>query len=90
MLNHRSVTHGNVTAIYDRYRYDKEKRAARQKWAEALMSIVGSGASADKTATSVAQPAETARTANRRCIRRMDDRHSRVVSFTSKSAILHR
>ena len=28
VLNHRSVTHSTVTAIYDRYRYDKEKRAA--------------------------------------------------------------
>jgi integrase len=88
VLNHRSVTHSTVTAIYDRYRYDKEKRAALQKWVEALMSIVGSGASADKTATSVAQPAETARTANRRFIRRPGDRHSRVVSFSSKSANL--
>jgi integrase len=26
VLNHRSVTHNSVTAIYDRYRYDKEKR----------------------------------------------------------------
>jgi hypothetical protein len=34
VLNHRSVTHSTVTAIYDRYRYDKEKRAALEKWAE--------------------------------------------------------
>jgi integrase len=33
VLNHRSVTHNTVTAIYDRYRYDKEKRAALDKWA---------------------------------------------------------
>jgi hypothetical protein len=26
VFNHRSVTHSTVTAIYDRYRYDKEKR----------------------------------------------------------------
>jgi len=29
-----------VTAIYDRYRYDKEKRAALEKWAEVLFGIV--------------------------------------------------
>jgi hypothetical protein len=27
-------------AIYDRYRYDKEKRAALEKWAEVLSGIV--------------------------------------------------
>ena len=41
VLNHRSVTHSTVTAIYDRYRYDKEKRAALEKWAEVLIEIVG-------------------------------------------------
>jgi integrase len=40
VLNHRSVTHSTVTAVYDRYRYDKEKRAALEKWAEVLASIV--------------------------------------------------
>jgi integrase len=40
VLNHRSVTHNTVTAIYDRYRYDKEKRAALEKWAEVLSGIV--------------------------------------------------
>jgi integrase len=40
VLNHRSVTHSTVTAIYDRYRYDKEKRAALEKWAEVLAGIV--------------------------------------------------
>src|SRR5262249_36781950 len=40
VLNHRSVTHSTVTAIYDRYRYDKEKRAALEKWAEVLSDIV--------------------------------------------------
>jgi integrase len=40
VLNHRSVTHSTVTAIYDRYRYDKEKRAALEKWAEVLSNIV--------------------------------------------------
>lgn len=39
-LNHRSVTHNTVTAIYDRSRYDKEKRAALEKWAEVLSAIV--------------------------------------------------
>jgi len=40
VLNHRSVTHGTVTATYDRYRYDKEKRAAPERWAEVLTEIV--------------------------------------------------
>lgn len=40
VLNHRSVTHSTVTAIYDRYRYDKEKRSALEKWAELLTEIV--------------------------------------------------
>ena len=40
VLNHLSVTHNTVTAIYDRYRYDKEKRAALEKWAEVLSGIV--------------------------------------------------
>jgi hypothetical protein len=31
VLNHRSVTHSSVTAIYDRYRYDEEKRAALEQ-----------------------------------------------------------
>jgi hypothetical protein len=29
-----------VTAIYDRYRYDKEKRTALEKWADVLTEIV--------------------------------------------------
>jgi hypothetical protein len=41
VLNHRSVTHSTVTAIYDRYRYDKEKRAALETWATVLAGIVG-------------------------------------------------
>jgi integrase len=41
ILNHRSVTHSTVTAIYDRYRYDKEKRAALETWAAVLAGIVG-------------------------------------------------
>jgi hypothetical protein len=34
------VTHSTVTAIYDRYRYDKEKRAALEKWATVFLRIV--------------------------------------------------
>ena len=34
------MTHSTVTVIYDRYRYDKEKRAALEKWAELLSEIV--------------------------------------------------
>src|SRR5262245_29994381 len=41
VLNHRSVTHSTVTAIYDRYRYDKEKRAGLEKWAQLLAAVVG-------------------------------------------------
>src|SRR5262249_47310582 len=41
VLNHRSVTHSTVTAIYDRYRYDKEKRDAVEKWANVLRAIIG-------------------------------------------------
>lgn len=41
LLNHRSVTHSTVTAIYDRYRYDKEKRAALETWSGVLGGIVG-------------------------------------------------
>jgi integrase len=40
VLNHRSVTHSTVTAIYDRYRYDKEKRASLEQWAKLLTTIV--------------------------------------------------
>ncbi len=40
VLNHRSVTHSTVTAIYDRYRYDKEKRAALETWGKELDGIL--------------------------------------------------
>jgi hypothetical protein len=40
VLNHRSVTHSTVMAVYDRYRYDKGKRAALEKWGEVLAGIV--------------------------------------------------
>jgi integrase len=40
VLNHRSVTRSTVTAIYDRYNYDKEKRAALEIWARELDGIV--------------------------------------------------
>jgi hypothetical protein len=41
LRNHRSVTHSTVSAIYDRYRYDKEKRAALERWDAVLTEIVG-------------------------------------------------
>ena len=44
VLNHRSVTHSTVTAIYDRYRYDKEKRAALETWTRLLAEVVKPGA----------------------------------------------
>jgi len=58
VLNHRSVTHSTVTAIYDRYRYDKEKRAALEKWAQVLRSIV------DMNPVATKAPARRARLAN--------------------------
>jgi integrase len=36
VLNHRSVTKSTVTAVYDRYTYDREKRAALETWRLAL------------------------------------------------------
>lgn len=50
VLNHRSVTHSTVTAIYDRYRYDKEKRSALENWSDVLIGIVDA-----KARTSVAR-----------------------------------
>ena len=38
ILNHRSVTHSTVAAIYDRYHYDKEKRVALEAWAQLLQT----------------------------------------------------
>jgi integrase len=40
VLNHRSVTRSSVTAIYDRYSYDAEKRAALAWWDAKLAAIV--------------------------------------------------
>jgi len=40
ILNHRSVTFSTVTAIYDRYHYDAEKRAALDRWASVLLATV--------------------------------------------------
>jgi integrase len=48
VLNHRSVTHSTVTAIYDRYRYDKEKRVALETWAAVLSRIAARGATDDE------------------------------------------
>ena len=42
IANHRSTTRSGVTlAVYTRYTYDKEKRAALDLWAERLGAIVG-------------------------------------------------
>jgi integrase len=41
ILNHAD---SEVTAIYDRHRYDREKRDAMDRWAARLLSIIGSGA----------------------------------------------
>ena len=40
IICNRNAINSTVTAIYDRYRYDKEKRAALEKWAEVLSGIV--------------------------------------------------
>lgn len=42
VLNHRSATRNTVTAIYDRYSYDREKRQALEAWERALMRTVAS------------------------------------------------
>ena len=84
VLNHRSVTHSTVTAIYDRYRYDKEKRAAVQMWQDVLMSIVGLGAPTENTVTSEAQAADVERGANPWLVRPKTERDSRIVSFTPR------
>ena len=40
VLNHRSVTHRSITAVYDRYSYDREKRSALEMWERTLLRIV--------------------------------------------------
>jgi integrase len=40
VLNHRSVTHASITAIYDRYSYDREKRQALETWDRKLSRIL--------------------------------------------------
>lgn len=40
VLNHRSGTIKGVAAVYQRYKYSKEKRAALDAWASLLQSIV--------------------------------------------------
>ena len=40
VLDHRGVTHSSVISIYDRYRYDKEKRSALEKWVAGVTEIV--------------------------------------------------
>jgi hypothetical protein len=49
---------GRLRAIYDRYRYDKETRAALEKWAEVLSAIV------DVTPAPTTAPAKRARRQN--------------------------
>lgn len=38
VLNHRSVTHASVTAVYDRYTYDLEKRRALDVWERCVLA----------------------------------------------------
>ncbi len=40
VLNHRSVTRSSVTAIYDRYSYDREKIAALEVWERVLRGLL--------------------------------------------------
>jgi hypothetical protein len=40
VLNHRSGTIKGVAAVYNRYSYSGEKRAALEAWARALDAIV--------------------------------------------------
>jgi integrase len=61
VLNHRSVTHSTVTAIYDRYRYDREKRVALEKWAEVLSGIVEVKPAADYSASEAHPTSERVR-----------------------------
>ena len=42
VLNHRSLTHSTVTAVYDRHGYDAEKRAALDAW-DAAIALATSG-----------------------------------------------
>jgi integrase len=47
VANHRSTTRAGVTlAVYSRYEYAKEKRAALEQWADRLSAITGAGAGA--------------------------------------------
>jgi integrase len=44
IANHRSMTHGSVTmAVYTRYDYGREKRAALDLWADRLRAIIEGG-----------------------------------------------
>ena len=85
VLNHRSVTHSTVTAVYDRYRYDKEKRAALEKWAEVLSEIV------DVKPAPTTAPTKLARRQNvyefkPRALRRGGDRAREEVGAPTQSA----
>ena len=42
VLDHVSVTQGTITgAVYDKYSYDAEKRAALDKWSDHLVALLG-------------------------------------------------
>ncbi len=43
VLNHRSGTISGVAAIYNRYQYLDEKRAALEAWATHVEAIIGTG-----------------------------------------------
>ncbi len=92
ILNHRSVTHSTVTAIYDRYRYDKEKRAALEAWAVMLKGIVTPLHGAQAT-TSVASepsggPSPVGETRRRRSLS-LSTARSRLIEIAPGVYLLH-
>lgn len=40
VLNHRTITASGITAVYNRYQYDKEKRDALERWQAHLLKTV--------------------------------------------------
>ena len=85
VLNHRSVTHSTVTAVYDRYRYDKEKRAALEKWAEVLAGIV-EVKPAPTTAPATRAQRQNVYEFNPRALRRAGDQAREVGCAPTQSA----
>ena len=51
VLNHRSVTKATVTAVYDRYTYDREKRAALDAWARSVTATTSGNRTSSRVVT---------------------------------------